>query len=280
MFKLTIDLRVTSACDMCCNFCHGAPKGLEDSSIEIIEVVIKKLKEAGVGRIVISGGEPLMRQDTPEIILLAKSIGFDVYLSTNGYRFDRYHEFSHLIDWIGIPLDGSTTTVNLEMSRGVRLFTSTSSILSFFHTNKPAHGVKVGTVVSAINIADILNIGNLLFESSRLYPPDVWRLYDFVPRGKGFTSQHSHSVTPQQFTEVSQAAIARFGERVSPLSNEDHDNSYYFVNPDMSLVTACGNTFPYLCDLKTVSVKELSRLFETTKITKKKSRRNRQWINR
>lgn len=277
MSKFAVDLRVTSACNMRCNFCHGAPKGLKDSPIKTIETVIAKLKEVGVDRLVISGGEPLMRQDTPEIILLAKSMGFDVYLSTNGYRFERYHEFSHLIDWIGIPLDGSTVSVNLKMSREGSIFPSTSSILSFFQANKPMHRVKVGTVVSALNIADILNIGSLLFENNLFYSPDVWRLYDFTPRGEGFTSQYFHSITPQQFAEVSQKAIMRFGERVSPLSNDDHDNSYYFVNPDMSLVTACGNTFPYLCDLKTVSVEELHCLFRTTEVIKKNSRRNRQW---
>jgi len=280
MDSITVDLRITSRCNMSCNFCHGAPRGLSDPSFHEVADSIEKIRSAGVNRLVISGGEPLIRKDVAQILEAAYNAGFETYLSTNGLKLlSMYAQVAPYLTWIGLPLDGSTAEMNARMSRSPRLLENTLDILRFFKREPPSHRVKVGTVVSRINIGDILSIGQLLFESSDIIPVDVWRLYDFAPRGEGLVNRSAHQLTASQFKFATSSAQMRFGrDRVLPLSNEDHDNSYFFINPDLSIVTAEGEHFPYLGSLKELSSKQLKALLEKHFRVAERSRRNRQWV--
>jgi MoaA/NifB/PqqE/SkfB family radical SAM enzyme len=98
--KTVIDLFITGRCDMKCPFCYGAKvpslvqteqgnqfvykptnetidlNGTSEPRPEMTASEIKKvlirLKRLGVYKLNIGGGEPLLREDTPEIIKFAK----------------------------------------------------------------------------------------------------------------------------------------------------------------------------------------------------------------
>ena len=82
-------LEVTSRCDLACPVCYAsAARRGEDASLAEIEGWLDTLKQSG-GRVHIqlSGGEPTVRDDLPEIVALVRSRGFDfVQLNTNGVR--------------------------------------------------------------------------------------------------------------------------------------------------------------------------------------------------
>lgn len=276
---LTVDLRVTSHCDMDCSFCHGAPKGIVDSPVSDVLKALDRLKLVGVERVVISGGEPMVRKETPDIIRHAASLGFSVYLSTNGLWFaEKYPLIEDYLDWIGLPLDGTSVEMNKRMTRKPRVFESTLSILGYLKDRKNLkHKVKVGTVVSRINIDDILGIGHLLFEQE-WYQPDVWRLYQFAPRGVGKSNEAVHEISDERFHKIVDLARSTFGSKVSPLSNEDHDFSYFFLNPDMNLVTASRYEFPELGNILNMSETELSDLFDRKLDISQRGRSNREWL--
>lgn len=94
-----VRLSVTDRCDLRCQYC--LPKGFKDFqepaewlSFEEIERVIRVFAELGTKRIRITGGEPLVRNDLPE---LAASIARlprieDLSLSTNATRLARHAE--------------------------------------------------------------------------------------------------------------------------------------------------------------------------------------------
>jgi uncharacterized radical SAM superfamily Fe-S cluster-containing enzyme len=99
-------LEVTSRCDLACPVCfasagrHGA-----DASLVEISGWLDTLVEAG-GRVHIqlSGGEPTVRDDLPEIIALVRARGFDfVQLNTNGVRIAR--EPAYLAELAKVGLD-------------------------------------------------------------------------------------------------------------------------------------------------------------------------------
>lgn len=275
-----VDLRVTSRCDMDCNFCHGAPKGMGEASLSDFLDALQLLRRCGVERLVISGGEPLVRRDTPEIIGAAFDLGFQVYLSTDGFGYpDRYDKIKDYIDWLGMPLDGSTDQLNVRMSRSSRGFGRIQHILTDFYKSRPSHRVKVGTVVSSVNAADILNIGAFLFDGKERHSPDVWRLYQFVARGEGRYSQQTHSISAAEFNRIASTAKEHFGDRVSSLSNTDHDFSYFFVDPDLTLKTAMGETFPYLGNLMEMTDLELLSVFERKYEIIVRSTSNREWLS-
>ena len=82
---------VTRRCNLACCHCRhgdGAPAGSELTFDEIVGVV-DDLSRMGVFRLVLSGGEPLLREDLGEILLhaLGSRIG-RVFVSTNGLCLD------------------------------------------------------------------------------------------------------------------------------------------------------------------------------------------------
>jgi uncharacterized radical SAM superfamily Fe-S cluster-containing enzyme len=81
---------VTQRCNLRCPLCFAdaGRDAWEDPSIEEIGAWYQLLWDtAGACNIQLSGGEPTMRQDLPEIIALGRSVGFSfVQLNTNGLR--------------------------------------------------------------------------------------------------------------------------------------------------------------------------------------------------
>jgi MoaA/NifB/PqqE/SkfB family radical SAM enzyme len=55
---------------------------------------------------IITGGEPLLRRDIPEVFKLAKNTGFSTVLLTNGYLLPkRIHELHRFVDSINVSID-------------------------------------------------------------------------------------------------------------------------------------------------------------------------------
>ena len=197
--RFVVDMQVTGKCNLSCDFCDGAPKEYSGVVLSDIKRCIDKLVKAGLTTLNISGGEPLVRKDISEILEHAYSHNLEVYLSTNGLLLYRYLEkIFPYIKTLGLPLDGSTSEMNQKMTRGEKQRDATVGWLRYFKENPPSFLVKVGTVISAININDLLNIGNVIYDPN-VYSPDVWRLYEFTPLGDGIYRKERHEISPQKF---------------------------------------------------------------------------------
>jgi 7,8-dihydro-6-hydroxymethylpterin dimethyltransferase len=82
-------LEVTQRCDLLCPVCFASSRGgSADPDIPTIEAWYRTLlASGGPYNIQLSGGEPTMRDDLPEIIALGRSLGFSFFqLNTNGFR--------------------------------------------------------------------------------------------------------------------------------------------------------------------------------------------------
>lgn len=110
-------VEVTDACNLNCSYCFANSNNFKSStnpSIEVIEnmfrAVVKKGKKPYV--VQISGGEPTVRSDLPEIIALAKQVvGIDfIQLDTNGVKLAREDYVRTLkesgVDSIYLSFDG------------------------------------------------------------------------------------------------------------------------------------------------------------------------------
>lgn len=94
-----VRLSVTDRCDLRCDYCM--PKGFRDFQepeewlrFDEIERVIGTFARLGVSRVRLTGGEPLVRRDLPELAgRLARLPGIeDLSLSTNATRLSRHAE--------------------------------------------------------------------------------------------------------------------------------------------------------------------------------------------
>jgi len=86
----TAVLEVTQNCNFHCAFCFagsGSHQRFKDPSLDHIVSLLASVYEASPGcNLQISGGEPTLRKDLPDIVSAAKTIGFEfIQLNTNGY---------------------------------------------------------------------------------------------------------------------------------------------------------------------------------------------------
>lgn len=115
---------VTRACNLRCAHCYsnsGFHPDEDELTTDEAKALIYELAQLRIARLLVSGGEPLMRADLFELLKYASSCGLNVALSTNGTLIDS-HVARELkacgVRYVGISLDG-IGEVNDEF-RGVR----------------------------------------------------------------------------------------------------------------------------------------------------------------
>ncbi len=102
---------LTNRCNLHCKHCYSGATPLEheELSLEEVSMLIPQLAQEGVRFAILSGGEPLLREDIFEIARLLKDRGIKTYLSTNGTLIgrDNLSLIKEHFDYVGISLDGS-----------------------------------------------------------------------------------------------------------------------------------------------------------------------------
>ncbi len=80
-------LEVTNRCNMQCRFCFADAYPEEDAGTEQVKEWIKDIAERGLTFLQLSGGEPTLRDDLPELVAYAKENGIEyVQLNSNAVR--------------------------------------------------------------------------------------------------------------------------------------------------------------------------------------------------
>jgi radical SAM protein with 4Fe4S-binding SPASM domain len=86
----SVDINITNRCDLKCNFCSATPfhhaSKKDELSLAELEILFDAIEENGVFLVRIAGGEPLVREDLPQILQLMQRYSFDRVLLTNGLR--------------------------------------------------------------------------------------------------------------------------------------------------------------------------------------------------
>jgi len=98
---------VTNRCNLRCRYCNTPFLDPRHLSLNEIELLFSKLKQLGVVRLGLAGGEPLVRDDIGQIVALAKTQGFWLSLNTN---LNLYRRHAALFDHVGLvftSLDGT-----------------------------------------------------------------------------------------------------------------------------------------------------------------------------
>lgn len=90
---IEVMLEAESRCQFSCRYCFNrntfAPRGARTDAFlsgATIKRIIDQLAAWGVPRVRFTGGEPLMREDLPELMDYARASGLAVWVNSNGYR--------------------------------------------------------------------------------------------------------------------------------------------------------------------------------------------------
>jgi pyruvate formate lyase activating enzyme len=98
------------SCNFRCPFCHNrelvlTPEVYEDVPLEFVEGYIEENREFLDG-IVITGGEPTIHRDLPELVKRVKALGMKVKLDTNGTNPEMLKDLidAGLLDYVAMDL--------------------------------------------------------------------------------------------------------------------------------------------------------------------------------
>lgn len=99
-------------CDFRCPFCHNgelvtapAPAALDDGEL----LAFLQKRRGLLDGVCVTGGEPLLRPDMPELLARIKNLGFLVKVDTNGTHPDRLRQLAeqNLVDYVAMDVKNS-----------------------------------------------------------------------------------------------------------------------------------------------------------------------------
>lgn len=205
-----ICFEVSAICNMDCKFCFANwRENRKQLPLERILTIIDKLKEYGIEAINLTGGDPLLRSDIVEICKYCKDKGIITIISTNGIELLKNKEVLNYIDWINLPLDSYKPQIHNEM-RPCAVENHHMLILELInHINKnyPNIKIKINTMVSKLNIKDIINIGKII--EGKVYS---WKLSKFLSSGYGKKFEEMFYITDEEFENAVQGCKQRYKE--------------------------------------------------------------------
>jgi Fe-coproporphyrin III synthase len=184
--KPVVVWNITRRCNLKCVHCYAHALGEDEVTPDELttaegKTLLDDLAQFGAPVVLFSGGEPLVRQDLPELAAYAVSKGMRAVISTNGtlIRSAVAQELKKIgLSYVGISLDG-LEEVN-DLFRGVK--GAFQKALEGIHACQEA-GIKVGLrfTMNRRNVAEIPAIFDLLEEH------DIPRVcfYHLVYAGRG-----------------------------------------------------------------------------------------------
>ena len=125
---------ITNRCNLTCPICfaNASAKGyvVEPTFDQLVQIMehFRSMKPLGAVMLQISGGEPTIRDDLPEIIRKGKELGFiEVMVTTNGIRFAKSIDFLQQckdagMDAIYLQFDATDDPEAWKKIRGVNLW--------------------------------------------------------------------------------------------------------------------------------------------------------------
>lgn len=159
----------TGGCNFRCPFCHNGNIVRKDKSLiplleEEIFSFLQKRRNVLTG-VCITGGEPTLHPDLPDLITQIKELGYLVKLDTNGTNPQMLHDLIHagLIDYCAMDIKnspekyGATTGLSTEHSK-FDLTDIESSVRIIMHQKQIPYEFRTTIVREFHDEADILAI--------------------------------------------------------------------------------------------------------------------------
>ena len=176
---------ITGKCNLNCIHCRsasslGSDEG--DFTLDEAKAFIDELTSFAQPVVVLSGGEPLLREDVFDIAAYGTSKGLRMALATNGSLVN--DEICEKIKASGIrivslSLDGSTAEIHDDFRKQPGAFKSTLRAADFFKK----HGIEflINSSFTKRNQKDIPNVYKLAKEMGAT----AWYMFMIVPMGRG-----------------------------------------------------------------------------------------------
>lgn len=189
-FPLRAQIEITRRCNLDCVHCMVKDIGIpasDELTLPEMKKLLSELAEAGVFHINITGGEPLARADSLEILGAIFEKNFYLTLQTNGVLLkDEHYELLKRrrknIRQIGLSLYGTNPETH-EKVTGVP-GSHAATVDAILRLRADSHMVVVMTILSKINHAEFTSVENFCKEHDVMFQYNTM----ITPRDDGDTS--------------------------------------------------------------------------------------------
>ena len=167
---LYVKMKVFYGCNLKCEMCNHWRETREPPvSADRLKEVLNELAELGTKKIHISGGEPMLRPQVPDMIEHASALGIKVTMTTNGTLIDKV-KAKRLVEaglrGVNISIDSPIRKMH-EKIRGVEgAFKVTIKAVELFNRfrHKGKLTIRINTVVSRTNYQTLETLPDLAHE--------------------------------------------------------------------------------------------------------------------
>ena len=178
-------IEITRRCNLDCIHCRAtagdsAPEG--ELSLDEYRAFFENVVTFAKPIIILTGGEPLLRDDIYDIASIASGLGLRVALSTNGTLVTE--DLARRLIEVGvrsssISIDGSTEEIHDDFRRQKGAFEA--SVKGMAILQNAGIKVQINTSLTARNMHDLDNIYHLVKKLNA----DSWHIFLLVPTGRG-----------------------------------------------------------------------------------------------
>ncbi len=170
---LFVSWNVTFRCNLRCRYCGACDMHQEDLDTAGMLRGLDELWALGARWITFGGGEPLLRADMGEIMTHARKLGFEPFLSTNGWLVPHRMDVVRLAGHVNLSLDGPRAVHDEARGSGAfdhtleaaRVCRDTGVPVSFLCT---LSGVNLQSVAEVVALAESMDVP-VMFQ-----PATVW----------------------------------------------------------------------------------------------------------
>ncbi len=184
----------TNECNLSCIYCYRAAGNKLKNELSTTEAIklLESIKLLGGKAIVLSGGEPLLRQDIFEIIRYGSKIGLRVLLATGGTLIDRTMAIKLKkagVSCVSIGIDGANPDTH-DKIRGVK-GAYKLAIKGVMECINVGLDLQINVTVTKLNYREIPKIIELADKIGAKY----MHIFSFIPTGRG---ENIEDLTPTQ----------------------------------------------------------------------------------
>ena len=163
----------TAGCNMRCGYCHNPELVLPERlapSIPIDDIML--FLKSRVGRldgVVVSGGEPTIHDDLPELIRRIKELGYDVKLDSNGTRPEMIRQLisDRLIDFVAMDIKGPLEKYQTIAARPIDMDAVQETINLLIDSDGIGHEFRTTIVREQLEPNDFHKVGQMVRGAKR-----------------------------------------------------------------------------------------------------------------
>ena len=243
---------VTLRCTCRCDYCDWWKYNQEDLNTSDTKRVIYQIARLGVLHVGISGGEPMLRPDLPELIKYAKSLGMMVSISTNGMISNKkmYKELMKSgLDTFTFSIDGSTAKIHEAFRKSCPFDKVISSLsLAINLRRREGYSTRINTTttinrVNAVELNDIYEMCQGLGADHCNFQP-IWP----VMKDKKFFKKFGFTKSDKDSALLKTARKALSGMKKSNIKRYSRMLPDFYLNYDKVRRIECyaGRAFIYV----------------------------------